>query len=309
MRVVFMGTPKIASGILQELIDNEYDVVAVVTQPDKKVGRKQIITKSPVKETAEKYDIPVIQPRKIRDEFQEVLDYRPDIVITCAYGQLVPNEILEYPEYRCINIHGSLLPKYRGGSPIQTAIKNGEEYTGITIMYMAEKMDAGDMLASEKVRIEEEDTTETMFDKLEECGRKLLIKTLPRLINGEIIPEKQLEEEATFAWNIKKEEEYINFNRNTDDVYNHIRSLISWPVGYAVIEGKKTKFHKVKKTNEVLGKPGEFIGLHGNAIAVGTNDGSILVEEIQMEGKSRQLAKVFYNGVGRKLEGKFYEFR
>jgi len=309
MRVVFMGTPKIASGILQELIDNEYNVVAVVTQPDKKVGRKQIITKSAVKETAEKFNIPVIQPKKIRDEYKEILDYKPDIIITCAYGQIVPNEILEYPKYKCINIHGSLLPKYRGGSPIQTAIKNGEEYTGITIMYMAEKMDAGDMLVKEKVKIEDDDTTETMFDKLENCGKHLLIRTLPKLINNQIVPEKQNENNVTFAWNIKKEEEYINFNRSTKDVYNHIRSLISWPVGYAIIDGKKTKFHKVTKLNEILGKPGEFIGLIDNMIAIGTNDGTILVEEIQMEGKSKQLSKVFYNGVGRKLIGKLYDFK
>jgi methionyl-tRNA formyltransferase len=309
MRVVFMGTPKIASGILEELIVNKYNVVAVVTQPDKKVGRKQLITKSAVKKTAEKYDIKVIQPKKIRNEFQEVIDCNPDIIITCAYGQIIPNQILDYPKYKCINIHGSLLPKYRGGSPIQTAIKNGEEYTGITIMYMAEKMDAGDMLVKEKVKIEDEDTTETMFDKLEECGKHLLIKNLPKIIKGELVAEKQNEDDVSFAWNIKKEEEYINFNRSNQDVYNHIRSLISWPVGYAVINGKKTKFHKVSKTDEILGEPGEFIGLINDKIVIGTNNGSILVEELQMEGKSKQIAKVFYNGAGRSLVGKVYDFK
>ena len=207
-KIVFMGTPNFAVPILEALI-NEYKVIGVVTQPDKLVGRKQVLTMSPVKECALKHNIPVFQPIKIRTDYQAIVDTHPDLIVTAAYGQIVGMELLDSPKYRSINVHGSLLPKYRGGSPIQTAIKNGETVTGITIQYMEKGMDTGYILSSAVMPIEFDDTSETLFDKLSILGRDLLLKTIPDLIDGKITPIKQNEADATFAYNIKKEEEEI----------------------------------------------------------------------------------------------------
>lgn len=308
IRVIFMGTPEFACGILQTLIDERYHVVAVVSQPDKKVGRKQIVTQTPVKKLALANNIEVIQPISIKDEYESVLAYKPDLIVTCAYGQFVPSIILNYPKYGCINVHASLLPKYRGGAPIHKAIINGEKQSGVTIMQMIKKMDAGLMYDRCVVDIEPDDTTSILHDKLMVAGAKLLKDMLPKYLNGEIQGEAQNEKEATFAYNISKEEEYISFKDDVNKVYDHIRGLIDWPVGYGVVNNHRIKIYKAKKEvvshNEDAGK---IIKLENDKIKVACKNGYILLEEVQMEGKKRLSAKDFYNGSKNLLHDAYFE--
>ena len=208
VRIVFMGTPTYAVPILESLIEN-YNVVLVVSQPDREKDRKGNLLVTPTKEVAIKNNIPVYQPLKIREEYQTVLDYKPDIIITCAYGQIIPDVILDYPEYGCINVHGSLLPKLRGGAPIHHAIINGDKVTGMTIMYMASKMDAGDIISWRSLEIGENDNLDYIYDKMSYLGRDLLIDTLPSIFNKTNTRIKQDENLVTFGLNISKEEEKI----------------------------------------------------------------------------------------------------
>ncbi len=307
-RIIYMGTPNFSCGMLDALIEMKANVVAVVSQPDKPVGRKRELQETPVKKRAQLYGIPVIQPKNIKEEYEEILKYEPDLIITCAYGQIVPKVILEAPILGCVNIHASLLPKYRGGAPIHMAIINGEKETGITLMYMIEKMDAGAILAQKKVYIEEEDTTESLYDKLEDAGRLLLFEKLDDFIKGKLKAIEQDEAQVSYAWNISKEQEFVSFNRTTKEVYNHIRGLISWPVGYGLINGKKVKFHQVDfelKEHKVL--PGTLLGFEDNVILITTKDGYIKAKVLQIEGKSRVSAKEFYNGAGRNLVNQRFE--
>lgn len=307
-RIIFMGTPQFSCGILETLVEMGENVVAVVTQPDKKVGRKQEIQETPIKIKAKEYGIPVLQPIKIKESIEDVLAFKPDLIVTAAYGQLIPDAILEAPKYRCINVHASLLPKYRGGAPIHMAIINGEKETGITIMYMEKKMDSGDILTQRVLPIEIEDTTSDLFEKLEQVGKELLKETLPKLLNGEITPISQNEDDVTFAWNISKEQEFISFKRPVLEVYNHIRGLISWPVGYGVIEGKKIKLHKVHFVEEEHQvKSGQCMGLIDDDFVIACEGGFIYVDELQLEGKTKTLAKDFYHGSGKNYVGKFFE--
>lgn len=307
-RIIFMGTPQFSCGILETLVEMGENVVAVVTQPDKKVGRKQEIQETPIKIKAKEFGIPVLQPIKIKESIEEVLAFKPDLIVTAAYGQLIPDAILNSPKYRCINVHASLLPKYRGGAPIHMAVINGEKETGITIMYMEKKMDSGDILTQKVLPIDIKDTTSDLFDKLEQVGKDLLKETLPKLINGELTPIPQNEDDVTFAWNISKEQEFVSFNRPVMEVYNHIRGLISWPVGYGIIEGKKIKLHKVHYVEEKHhNKPGECIGLIDDAFVIACEGGFIYVDELQLEGKTKTLAKDFYHGNGKNYVGKCFE--
>lgn len=307
-RVIFMGTPQFSCGILDTLVEMGENVVAVVSQPDRKVGRKQEIQETPVKKAALAYGIPVIQPEKIKETPDDVLAYKPDIIITCAYGQLIPESILTTPKFRCINVHASLLPKYRGGAPIHWSVIHGDAETGITIMYMAKKMDAGDIITQQSIRIEEMDTTSSMFDKLEVVGKELLKKTLPLIYKGDFVSIPQKEEEVTYAWNIEKEQEFVSFKRDVTVVYNHIRGLISWPVGHGLLEGKKIKLHKVHRIlKQHQDQPGLCIGLIDDAFVVACEGGYIYIDELQLEGKSKTLAKDFYHGQGKNYVGKFFE--
>lgn len=307
-RVIFMGTPIFACGILQTLIDEKYNVVAVVSQPDKKVGRKQIVTPTPVKQLALEHNIPVIQPISIKEDYEEVLSYKPDLIVTCAYGQFVPSIILKAPKYGSINVHASLLPKYRGGAPIHKAIINGESVTGVTIMEMIAKMDAGRMYAKEEVVIEEDDTTDTLHDKLVACGKHCLKEMLPDYLSGKIEGIPQNEEEATFAYNISKEEEYISFNRDVNVVYNHIRGLIDWPTGYGMIENKRLKIYKARKiVKSHTEESGKIVSFEDNGFKVACENGYILILECQIEGKKRMTSDEFYRGYGKMLIGKNFE--
>ena len=297
IKVVFMGTPSFAVPILESLIEKT-SVVMVVTQPDREKDRKGNIIYSPCKELALKNNIEVFQPIKIKEEYQKVLDTKPDIIVTAAYGQIIPSVILDYPKYGCINIHASLLPKLRGGAPIHKAIINGYEKTGVTIMYMDEKMDSGDIIYQEEIKIEDDDNAGTLFDKLSVLGSEMIIKVLPSIIDGTNKRIKQNEEEVTYAYNITREEEKVDFNLSTKDVYNKIRGLYPWPIGYTSLDGKKVKLHLSRVgTSKKEGSIGEIINIYNDALGVKTLDGEILLTMIQFEGKKKILVKDYLNGV------------
>ena len=297
VRAVFMGTPDFAVPILASLIE-KINVVMVVSQPDREKDRKGNTIYSPCKELALANGIEVYQPLKIREEYQKVLDQKPDIIITAAYGQIIPSEILDYPKYGCINVHGSLLPKLRGGAPIHHAIMNGDKEAGVTIMYMAQKMDAGDIISQRKVDIPDDMTLDELYSKLSLLGRDLLIDTLPSVIEGTNNRIKQNEDEVTFGYNITKEEEKINFNDTSVNIHNKIRGLSSIPGAYGILNNKRIKIYKSIKT-DILSKekPGTIININSDGIFVATNDYVIRLIDIKLEGKKRYLVKDFINGI------------
>ena len=302
MRIVYMGTPDFSVLPLEKLT-KDYDIVGVVTQPDKEVGRKKEIKYSPVKEFALKNDLNILQPIKIKEDYQDIINLKPDIIITCAYGQIIPKELLDYPKYGCINIHASLLPKLRGGAPIHKAIIDGYDKTGVTIMYMDEKMDSGDIIYQEEVQINQNDDAGTLFDKLSKLGSNMIIKVLPSIINKTNKRYKQNEDEVTYAYNITREEEKIDFNNTTKDVYNKIRGLYPWPVGYANLDNKKVKIFKSQiGISNKNGLPGEIINIYDDSLGIKTIDGEIKILELQFEGKKRLLVKDYLNGIQNKNE-------
>lgn len=299
IKIVFMGTPSFAVPILEALMDN-YNVIMVVCQPDKEKDRKGNIIYSPCKEIALKNDIEVYQPNKIRDEYQYILDKNPDIIITAAYGQIIPLEILEYPKYGCINVHGSLLPKLRGGAPIHHAIINGDKIAGVTIMYMDKKMDAGDIISQRSIEIGENTILDDLYHKLSILGRDLLLDTLPSIFNGTNDRIKQDENKVTFGFNITKEEEKIDFNDTSNNIHNKIRGLSSIPGAYAIINNKRMKIYLSEKTNNISkSKPGTINDINENGIIVSTKDYDIILKDIKLEGKNRCNVKDFINGIRR----------
>ncbi|HDX9576951.1 TPA: methionyl-tRNA formyltransferase [Bacillus pseudomycoides] len=300
VKVVFMGTPDFSVPVLRRLIEDGYDVIGVVTQPDRPVGRKKVLTPTPVKVEAEKHGIPVLQPLKIRekDEYEKVLALEPDLIVTAAFGQIVPNEILEAPKYGCINVHASLLPELRGGAPIHYSIMQGKEKTGITIMYMVEKLDAGDILTQVEVEITERETTGSLFDKLSVAGAHLLSETVPLLIQGKLKPIKQNEEEATFAYNIKREQEKIDWKKTGEEIYNHIRGLNPWPVAYTTLAGQVVKVwwgEKISVTEKA--EAGTVVAIEEDGFVVATgNETAIKITELQPSGKKLMDCSQFLRG-------------
>jgi len=307
MKIVFMGTPNFSVPILKE-IHEVYGVDLVVTQPDKTVGRKKIITCSPVKDMALELDIEVFQPIKIRDNYQRILDVKPDIIITAAYGQIIPKILLDSPKFKAINVHGSLLPKHRGGAPIQRALMNGDEYTGITIMYMGVKMDAGDIISQEKLKIEANDTKDSLFEKLSILGRKLLMNTLPLIFEEKVNSIKQNKEEVTYSSNILREEEKIDWNNNVEAIDRHVRAFYKEPGMFTTIDGKTIKVYKgeIHKCNNFIknhinDENGKIIKIFTEGIGVKVNNGVFIITEVQLVGKKRMAVKDFLNGAGRNL--------
>ena len=301
IRIVFMGTPDFAVPIFKALADN-YNVVAVVTQPDKLVGRKQILTPSPIKKASAEFNIPVLQPIKIKEEYEEVLKYKPDMIITCAYGQIIPKVLLDYPKYKCINVHASLLPKLRGGAPIHHAIMDGYDKTGITIMYMDTKMDTGDIISKSETAITKDDTLGSLHDRLSEMGKDLLLETLPNVINGTINPIKQDESAATYGYNITKEDEKIDFNKSNIEIDNKVRALNPTPGAYTTINGKRMKVYDVRLSDRYYAntKPGTIVGFEKDGIRVVTKDKEVILTDIAIEGKKRCLVKDYLNGIDKK---------
>lgn len=300
MRIVFMGTPDFAVPCLRNLIENEYNVVAVVTQPDRPRGRKKELAAPPVKEAALSLGIPVYQPEKLRENgVEEILALQPDLIVTAAYGQILPKEIIRYPKYGCINVHASLLPKYRGGAPIHKSIIDGEKETGVTIMYMVEKLDAGDMLSQVRVPIEEKDHVGTMHDKLSAAGAQLLLETIPRLVAGEITPIPQDESQVTFAWNIKREDEALQWNHSARQLFNQIRGLCPWPVAYTRLQGQVMKVWKsmvLEETSSNQQEPGTILALSPAGIDVQTGQGILRLLEIQPAGKKAMKVSDYVRG-------------
>ena len=296
-RIVFMGTPTFAVPVLKSLIEN-YNVVLVVSQPDREKDRKGNILMTPTKEVALENNIPVYQPLKIKEEYQTILDYKPDIIITCAYGQIIPDIILDYPKYGCINVHGSLLPKLRGGAPIHHAIINGDKETGITIMYMASKMDAGDIISQKSLKIEENDNLDYIYNKMSVLGSELLIDTLPSIFNKTNSRIKQDESLVTFGFNIRKEEEKIDFDKSSTDIHNRIRGLSSIPGAYAMLDNKRVKIYESFITDKVSNKePGTIIDINKDGMYVATKDRIIKINDLKIEGKKRCKIQDFINGV------------
>lgn len=297
LKVVFMGTPEYSVPVLQGLIDN-YNVVGVVTQPDKEVGRHKELCFSPIKKLALEHNIKVVQPEKIRNDYHCVLELDPDIIVTCAYGQIIPAEILDYPKYKCINVHASLLPKYRGGAPINRAIMNGEKETGITIMYMAPGMDDGDIISQEKIEIGENDNYSIISNKLSVLGKDLLLKTLPSIINGTSDRIKQDETKVCLAKIIKKEDELLDFDDTAINIHNKIRGLSDFPGCYSFLNGKRIKFFKshIEKCNNDI-DIGTIYKVEKDGIYVKTKEDSIVIDELMLEGKKRVPVNVFINGI------------
>ena len=309
MRIVFMGTPDFSVNVLQGLINNyRDDIVGVVSQPDRKVGRHQELKHTPIKELAFKYDIPVIQPVKIRDEYQKVLDLEPDIIITCAYGQIIPKEILDYPKYGCINVHASLLPKLRGGAPIHHALIDGYKKTGITIMYMDALMDNGDIIKQREINISDKDNLESLHDRLSILGRDLLLEVLPSIFNGTNDRIKQNLDEVTFGYNITREEEHIDFNKSSREIFNLVRGLSPMPGANALLDGAEMKIYDCKIVDTVYNNVrGEIVDITKDGFIVCTGDTGVLITSIKPFGKKRMDAVSYINGVGKSnLIGKVF---
>lgn len=302
LKIIFMGTPEFAVGIVDAL-NREHDIVLVVTQPDTYNQKKKEIVYSPVKLWAIENNKEVFQPEKIRLDYQKVIEKEADLIVTAAYGQIVGEEVLNHPKYRCINVHGSILPKYRGGAPIQRAIMNGEVETGISIMYMEKKMDAGDILRIEKVLIADNDNQATIFTKLSQLASSIINDVVSDLQKGLLIPMKQNEEEVTFAWNITKEDELIDFNKTAIEVYNQIRGLNPNPGSYFLLENVCIKvYNSIVSTRKHQTKVGVIVGINKDSFDISCQDNTIIsILEVQLPSKNKMSARDFINGQGRKM--------
>lgn len=304
LKVVFMGTPEFAVSVLEKLIENT-NVCMVVTQPDARVGRKKLLTPSPVKQKALEHNIKVFTPNKIKEDYQEIIDINPDIIITCAYGQIIPKVLLETPIHKCINVHASLLPKYRGGSPISKCLIDGESETGITIMYMDEGMDDGDIITKKSLKIEPLDNIHTLLNKLSEMGANLLIETLPSILNKTCQRIKQNEEEVTFAFVPKREDELLDFNDTAINLHNKVRGLS--PFTYCLLDNQEMKII----TTEVIekdysGRNGEIVDVDKISFYVKCRENTLRVLEVKPFSKKQMKVKDYFNGVKKEvLKGKY----
>lgn len=294
LKVIFMGTPEFSVPSL-EILHKTTNVLLVVTSPDAYIGRKRILTPSPVKEYATKNNIPVLTPQKINEIYQNIKELKPDIIITCAYGKMLPLEILNIPNLGCINIHASLLPKYRGGAPIHHAILNDEKETGITIMYMDEGMDDGDIIYQQEINIKEEDTLETLSNKLSLLGAKTIIETLPSIINKTNKRIKQDPNKVTYAPIIKREDEILDFNLTARDVFNKVRTFLPEPMAYFILDDIEYKVGKCFITED-KGIQSTIIKVEKDSFTIMTKDKGIKITEIKPTGKNLMTVKDFFNG-------------
>lgn len=294
-----MGTPEFAVGTLEHLVEAKHEVIAVVTQPDKPKGRGKTMQFTPVKEKALEYNIPVYQPVKVRDEeFLEVVrELNPDVIVVVAFGQILPKALLDIPKYGCVNVHGSLLPKYRGAAPIEWAIIDGENETGITTMLMDVGLDTGDMLLKATTEITSEDTGGSLRERMAEIGANLLIETLAGLENGTIIPEKQDDSKSNYAKMLTKTLGNMDFTKSACELERLIRGLNPWPSAYTKLDGKTLKVWVADVYNENKDvAPGTITGITKNTIEVQTGDGILALKEIQLEGKKRMTVDAFLRG-------------
>lgn len=298
MKVVFMGTPEFAVPTLQALIDH-HQVAAVVTQPDRQRGRGKKVQFSPVKEKAAEYKIPVLQPEKARDEefIQELETIAPDVIVVVAYGQILPERILNLPKYGCINVHGSLLPKYRGAAPIQWAVLNGEEKTGITTMYMEKGLDTGDMIDKAEIVLDPKETAGSLHDKLMNLGADLLLETLDKLEKGTIVRTKQDDSQSCYAKMLSKEMGRMDFSRSAKELEQWIRGMNPWPSAYTTMNGKTLKIWDADVVSyEGSEEPGTVVKVTKDTIIVAAGEGALALKEIQLAGKKRMPVQAFLLG-------------
>lgn len=300
MKIVFMGTPDFAAGALEALIKAGHEITAVVTQPDKPKGRSGQLQFPPVKECANKYNIPVMQPKRIKtpEAIEELKKYEADVFVVAAFGQILSQEILDMPKYGSLNIHASLLPKYRGASPIQSVILEGEAETGITIMQMDSGIDTGDMLYTLSIGIEPKDTFETLHDKLMLLGGEAIVEALELLEEGTLVPQKQDESQSTHVKMISKEMGNIDFKKSAAEIDRLVRGLNPWPGAFTFYKGKQMKIWDVDVlTGEANALPGMVTEVTKNEIKVACGQGTVAIKELQLEGKKRMSAHDFLLGV------------
>ncbi|SUO03728.1 methionyl-tRNA formyltransferase [Faecalicoccus pleomorphus] len=304
VRTVFMGTPQIACTVLENMIEAGIDIVLVVTQPDRKVGRKQKVTYSPVKECALNHDIPVFQPYRIKEEYQAVLDAKPELIVTCAFGQIVPDVILEAPVYGCVNLHGSILPKYRGAAPIQRAIWDGEKKTGMSLMKMVSAMDAGPVFDTEEIVIEPMETSSGLFEKMALAASRLLIRDYDAICSKDAHYVEQDESMVTFAAKIEKEDEKIDLSKDDEAILCQINALSHAPGGYIEVNHKKFKVYKVDYKQQEVKEPFVWLGKVDQGFGLSLHHGILIIQQCQMEGKPVVSGLDFANGQGQNLKGK-----
>lgn len=297
MKIIFMGTPDFAVPCLEKLIHSKHEIVAVFTQPDKKKGRGYTLTAPPVKELALNHGIQVFQPESLKN--QEILSLisslKPDLIVVVAYGKILPKNILDLPPLGCINVHGSLLPKYRGAAPIQWSVINGEKITGVTTMYMDEGLDTGDIILKSETKIGENETSGELFDRLSVMGAELLSKTLNEIEAGNLVREKQNDEMATYAPMLNKSLSKINWSDSAEKIHNLVRGLNPWPVAMTDIDNKNVKIYRTKVAESLCGKPGEVKSIEPFIVACGNNS-AIEILELQLESKKRMNSSDFFRG-------------
>ena len=297
LNLLFMGTPEISAYVFEQMILAGYHFVGLVAQPDHPVGRKGVIEKVPTKVIAEKYGVPVFQPIKIRKDFSFMDNLKVDLVITLAYGQIVPQGFLDIPRFGCLNLHGSLLPKLRGASPVQTALINNEKVTGVTLMEMVAAMDAGRMYGKKEVIIDEEDNATSLFKKISEAAKDLVLELLPKYVNGELEGISQNEEEVTFCSLIKPEQEKLDLSKDILEVYGYIRGLSDEPGAYLYLDNQKLKIFKAKIANDlVTAEVGTIVQADKRGLLLQAKNGQLAILELQKEGKKRMDYKAFING-------------
>lgn len=300
MKIVYMGTPVFAVYALEALVEAGHEVVAVFTQPDKAKGRSKSLIPTPVKEKALAHGIEVYQPVKLREEenVELIRTMNPDAIVVAAYGQILPESILQIPRYGCINIHASLLPKYRGAAPIEWSIIDGEKETGVTTMYMAKGLDTGDMIEKTVVTIEKKDTAETLHDKLAEAGAKLILSTLDKLEAGTATRTPQKDEDSCYAVMLKKEMGDIDFTKSAEEIERLVRGLLPWPCAYTMIDGKHVKLYAadVVALDKADAKPGEIVAMTKKNFDIACGKDAIRILRLQPEGKKEMDAASYLNG-------------
>lgn len=310
LKILYMGTPEFSATVLKGLVSN-YKIRAIVTQPDKKVGREGKVLFSPVKQIGIDNTILVLQPDRLMDIYDDLKDMELDLIITCAYGKILPPAVLELPRLGCINVHASLLPKLRGGAPIHRAIINGYSKTGITIMYMSKGMDEGDIISQREIPIDILDTAEVLHDKLSVLGRDLLLETLPSIINGTNSRTPQDNSLATYGYIIKREDEKLDFSRSKRQVYNKIRGLNSWPGAYTLVDGTILKVWESRISDNIFSDKldGEVTAVYPDGFGIKVSDGEIVFLTVQPEGKTRMSASDYAHGMVNKgnFVGKIFE--
>lgn len=301
-KIIFMGTPAFAATVLEGILaDGKYEVIGVVTQPDRAVGRKRQIQMTPVKEVALTNNLPVYQPEKLTgsQELTEIMALKADGIVTAAFGQFLPTSLLESVDF-AVNVHASLLPKYRGGAPIHYALINGDDSAGVTIMEMVKEMDAGDMIASDSVVIEESDNVGTLFEKLAVIGRDLLLRVLPDYLSGEIQPIPQNSSQVTFSPNITPDEERLDWTKTARQLFNQVRGMYPWPVTHTLWQGERFKIYEAEEY-EATGAPGVVLIRTKKELVIGTGQGALSLKTVQPAGKPKMAITDFLNGAGREL--------